>query len=181
MRKSRRSLASPLLLGLVAVGAGCLVATRGNVEPEKVSVLIVPLGNVDSSLIEDAQAGLAAAYNVEIEVADARQVPETAFYKPRNRYRAEIIAEELQELSVGGKKVLGLTGVDISTTKGEHRDWGVIGLAFLDGQGCVVSDFRLRGKSSEELYRDRWMKTVIHEVAHHFGISDERLDQLGWA
>ncbi len=23
-------------------------------------------------------------------------------------------------------------------------------------------------------------KTLIHEVAHHFGISDERLDELGW-
>lgn len=23
-------------------------------------------------------------------------------------------------------------------------------------------------------------KTVIHEVAHHFGISDDRLDELGW-
>ncbi len=23
--------------------------------------------------------------------------------------------------------------------------------------------------------------TVIHEVAHHFGISDQRLDELGWA
>jgi predicted Zn-dependent protease with MMP-like domain len=24
-------------------------------------------------------------------------------------------------------------------------------------------------------------KTIIHEVAHHFGISDPRLDELGWA
>jgi predicted Zn-dependent protease with MMP-like domain len=24
-------------------------------------------------------------------------------------------------------------------------------------------------------------KTVVHEVAHHFGISDPRLDELGWA
>ena len=23
--------------------------------------------------------------------------------------------------------------------------------------------------------------TVIHEIAHHFGISDARLDELGWA
>lgn len=23
--------------------------------------------------------------------------------------------------------------------------------------------------------------TVVHEVAHHFGISDDRLDDLGWA
>ena len=28
-----------------------------------------------------------------------------------------------------------------------------------------------------EMVRD----TVIHEVAHHFGIDDERLDELGWA
>jgi predicted Zn-dependent protease with MMP-like domain len=24
-------------------------------------------------------------------------------------------------------------------------------------------------------------KTIIHEVAHHFGISDPRLEELGWA
>ncbi|MDR2895816.1 MAG: metallopeptidase family protein [Propionibacteriaceae bacterium] len=23
--------------------------------------------------------------------------------------------------------------------------------------------------------------TVVHEIAHHFGIDDQRLDQLGWA
>lgn len=23
--------------------------------------------------------------------------------------------------------------------------------------------------------------TVVHEVAHHFGISDDRLDELGWS
>ncbi|MFY9774274.1 MAG: metallopeptidase family protein, partial [Trebonia sp.] len=23
-------------------------------------------------------------------------------------------------------------------------------------------------------------RTVIHEVAHHFGIDDDRLDELGW-
>ncbi len=28
-----------------------------------------------------------------------------------------------------------------------------------------------------EVVRD----TVIHEVAHHFGIDDDRLDELGWA
>ena len=28
--------------------------------------------------------------------------------------------------------------------------------------------------------RDQVRRTVIHEVAHHFGISDERLDELGW-
>lgn len=29
--------------------------------------------------------------------------------------------------------------------------------------------------------RDQVVTTVIHEVAHHFGIDDDRLDELGWA
>ena len=27
---------------------------------------------------------------------------------------------------------------------------------------------------------DQVRRTVIHEVAHHFGIDDDRLDELGW-
>lgn len=35
-------------------------------------------------------------------------------------------------------------------------------------------------RSEEELVQIV-TKTVIHEVAHHFGISDARLEELGWA
>ena len=34
---------------------------------------------------------------------------------------------------------------------------------------------------SEEEVRAQIRKTVLHEVAHHFGISDPRLEELGWA
>lgn len=34
---------------------------------------------------------------------------------------------------------------------------------------------------SEDEIADQVRKTVIHEVAHHFGIDEERLDELGWA
>ncbi len=33
--------------------------------------------------------------------------------------------------------------------------------------------------TSEEV-RDQVRRTVIHEVAHHFGIDDRRLSELGW-
>jgi predicted Zn-dependent protease with MMP-like domain len=33
----------------------------------------------------------------------------------------------------------------------------------------------------EEHVVDEVRITVIHEIAHHFGIDDERLDELGWA
>jgi len=28
---------------------------------------------------------------------------------------------------------------------------------------------------------DEVRTTVVHEIAHHFGIDDEQLDELGWA
>jgi len=34
--------------------------------------------------------------------------------------------------------------------------------------------------SDPEAIREEVRITVVHEVAHHFGISDERLEELGW-
>ena len=33
---------------------------------------------------------------------------------------------------------------------------------------------------TEEEVADQVRRTVIHEVGHHFGIDDQRLDELGW-
>ena len=35
--------------------------------------------------------------------------------------------------------------------------------------------------STTEEVEDLVRKTVIHEVGHHFGIDDKRLEELGWA
>jgi predicted Zn-dependent protease with MMP-like domain len=37
----------------------------------------------------------------------------------------------------------------------------------------------LRARSKEEL-AEVVRETVVHEIAHHFGIDDDRLDELGW-
>jgi predicted Zn-dependent protease with MMP-like domain len=39
----------------------------------------------------------------------------------------------------------------------------------------------LRTCRSEADVVDQVRITVVHEVAHHFGIDDDRLDELGWA
>ena len=47
----------------------------------------------------------------------------------------------------------------------------------------VIYIFRLPhlalGLGEDEL-RDEVAKTLIHEIAHYFGIDDDRLDELGW-
>jgi len=39
----------------------------------------------------------------------------------------------------------------------------------------------LRVATTEEALRRRIAVTVVHEIGHHFGISDDRLRELGWA
>ena len=34
--------------------------------------------------------------------------------------------------------------------------------------------------NTEDEVRDQVRRTVVHEVGHYFGISDERLHELGW-
>lgn len=45
----------------------------------------------------------------------------------------------------------------------------------------IYRDPILAHASSVEAAREQVVTTVIHEVAHHFGIDDDRLDELGWA
>jgi len=44
----------------------------------------------------------------------------------------------------------------------------------------IYRDALLQVCDSEEQVVDEVVVTVIHEVAHHFGIDDERLHELGW-
>jgi predicted Zn-dependent protease with MMP-like domain len=45
----------------------------------------------------------------------------------------------------------------------------------------IYRDPILAHARTREEARDQVVTTVIHEVAHHFGIDDDRLDELGWA
>ena len=45
----------------------------------------------------------------------------------------------------------------------------------------IYSEPILAHARSEDEARQQVATTVIHEIAHHFGIDDERLDELGWA
>ncbi|MFN2389505.1 MAG: metallopeptidase family protein [Actinomycetota bacterium] len=39
----------------------------------------------------------------------------------------------------------------------------------------------LRSARTAEKIKEQVRRTVIHEIAHHFGIDDDRLDELGWS
>lgn len=44
----------------------------------------------------------------------------------------------------------------------------------------IYREALLEACASEEQVVEEVAITVIHEIAHHFGIDDERLHELGW-
>lgn len=136
-------------------------------------IYIHPLGpslrDADAAFV---RASLAAFYAMDVLLLPRSPLPSDAYYKPRLRYRAEKLLDHLQaSLPEDGFRVLGLTGHDISTTKDNYEDWGILGLATVDGEACVISTFRTRkGATSAKHARIRLGKTAVHEIGHTLGL-----------
>lgn len=156
----------PVVLALAMCATGSLAAS-----PRPV-VAIQPFGDLDEGVIRQVQAGIAGRFDVEVVVLPGRELPAAAYYRPRDRYRAERLLDELERDAAGRyAKVVGLTSRDISTSTERHEDWGVFGLGALDGVPCVVSTYRLgRGEVSGRVVEERLVKAVNHELGHTFGI-----------
>jgi len=135
------------------------------------SVVVQPLGPGSAAPAALVGSSLAALYDVDVRVANVMPLPATAFYAARGRYRAEKLLESLAALHESAFRVLGVTAADISTTKGRVADWGILGLASIDGRACVLSSFRCRrGARDARHAAERLGKTAVHELGHTFGL-----------
>lgn len=151
------------LLPLIAF----LSATRVLAEPA-VTIAVQPMGAVNGERLAVVKSGLEDAFGLKVEVLEAKPLPKEAWYEPRGRYRADKLLAFLSDKTAEKYQiVVGITAKDISTTKGEHEDWGVFGLGELDGRVCVVSTFRLGAHGADEKkLRDRLRKVAVHEAGH---------------
>ena len=136
-------------------------------------IVLQPLGaTVPTAELKAVSDAIAAFYAVKVLVAEPLALPKSAFYAKRGRYRAEKLLDYLvAEGHKDARVTLGLTAVDISTTKAPYEDWGILGLATLDGRSGVQSSFRChrRAKNAEHA-RVRFAKTAVHELGHSFGL-----------
>jgi len=159
---------------LLQLGLGALGARVGRAATDGRRVLYLqPLGadlpEVDVDLVKNALEGIVG---IDVGLLPRAPLPPAAFYRPRHRWRADALLDFLDgRLPRDGVRILGLTGEDISTTKGSVHDWGVLGLGRLDGSSCVISEFRCRMKSTGPAHaRERLAKVAVHEIGPTLGL-----------
>jgi archaemetzincin len=144
-------------------------------QAEPARVYLVALGHFPARLADAVAAGLREEYGVEVERLPPVPLPERAYFAPRRRYRADKLLDHLHAVlpagAGAGARVLGLTAVDISTSKGRAADWGVFGLGEIAGRACVISSFRLgRGARDAAHLAFRVRSTAVHEIGHTLGL-----------
>jgi archaemetzincin len=166
---TRRTWLASTLGAIWTLAAG---RTVGAVSQRRV-LYVQPLGGdlpgEDVALVREALTGI---IGIETRLLPRAALPPAAYYPPRRRYRAEKLLDFLDgRLPPDGARILGLTGVDISSTKGAVFDWGLLGLGRLDGASSVISEFRCRMRSRGAAHaRERLAKVAVHEAGHTLGL-----------
>jgi len=139
---------------------GCKPVTHAN----RVFV-IQPLGDISPALVNNVYRNL-KNINPHAILSIAVPLPASAYFQPRNRYRADSLLDFLRKKGNADTVIVGLTNRDISTTKGNIADWGVMGLCRQPGDACVVSTFRL----NPTRLNVQFYKVILHELGHTAGL-----------
>jgi archaemetzincin len=165
-----------VVLALLLAASHALAASTPTPGPtERGKLYLVVLGEFPAPLVDEVAAAVAAEYGLDVERLPARLLPARAYYPPRQRYRAEKLLDFLRAsipvTAPARARILGLTAVDISTTKDKQVDWGVFGIGDIGGRAAVVSSFRLRRNARDPAHvAARVRSTAVHEVGHTLGL-----------
>ena len=150
-----------------------VVASLAGTAEASTEVCVQPLGKHDRAILPVVVRGIEHLYGFEVRVLEARKLPREAWYAPRKRWRAEKLLAYLDREVLPGSGcdlVMGYTASDISTTKEQHVDWGILGLAWLGGPSGVVSTHRVGRRVSRRTAAMRTVKVMNHELGHALGL-----------
>ena len=128
-------------------------------------IVILPYTDIDTFIINQTIVSLKKVLPNTI-LLKSIELPSNTYYQPRNRYRADSLLNFESRLVGADTVVIGMTSKDISTTKNEVDDWGVMGLGYSPGNACVISSFRLTPKNKVA----QFYKVAIHELGHTQGL-----------
>ena len=154
--------------GDITTNGNTQIASTNVIRPD--TILLVSMDFNEVFLIPPIKNKIKTFYKLPVKHIQS-SLPRFAYYKERDRYRADSLLNYLAALNNRRDRfITGLTSKDISTTNGSILDWGIFGLGSLSAKGCITSSFRLKRNASTALLTERIQKVVLHEVGHNFGL-----------
>lgn len=159
-----------IYLALIATLIGCKTDTKvvkivkATPQKTKTVVQILPFSDVDQSKVVYLTSKLKEVFDSVI-VLKSEDLPKQTYYKPRNRYRANNILDYLEYNYKG--HVIAITEKDISIPTKDIPDHGILGLARIQTNKCVISSYRCKKTNiNYEIY-----KLALHEIGHTFTLN----------
>ncbi|MFM2336818.1 MAG: hypothetical protein RL115_11 [Bacteroidota bacterium] len=150
----------------ITILLGCQQSPKGEAATIKnkkaTTIYVLPLGKTDKQFENNTVTDLKKIFS-NVLLLPSENMPASAYYSPRNRYRADTLIHWMSNRANENEIMVGITHHDISTKKGSNTDHGVFGLGFHPGNASMASDYRLKNKSN-------FFKVVIHELGHNAGL-----------
>lgn len=140
---------------------------------DKQQILLVSFGQFDKSLLHKIAGAVQTVFGLPV-VVESGFTDLTKFYDPaRRQYDGNRLIHFIHsEYQKDNRKTIGLFRVDLFIPVLTF----IIGQAIYQGNAGVVSLFRLKNelyglKKDENLLVERFIKEIIHELGHNFGLT----------
>ncbi len=135
-------------------------------------ITLISFGIVDKALLEMIRTETARIFGCKVQLKEARTELGQYFDGSRRQYNADQLLQ-MVDLTYGKDeaKTAGLFLVDLFIPILTY----IFGQAYLNGRTSVASGYRLTDerygiKSFKQKYPSRFLKEVIHELGHNFGL-----------
>jgi len=157
---------------LIQITMGCLPSSRNPDASMNISILIIPIGDLNPEDLEYLRDELKAKFG-DCIIGDKTQMWSGAYNPQREQYLSGVVLQRLSELHSNiatEVKVLGVTEEDLYSTGLNF----VFGQAQLSGQYAIISLKRLDPAfygmvPNKGIFRHRMVKEAVHELGHTLG------------
>lgn len=135
-------------------------------------LLIQPFNEHQPETVNFLAVALARKLRCTSTILPTQSLPSNAYNHLGKRYWADSIILWLSNKYANDTTlILGVTGCDIATKLPSKPNWGILGLGFMPGRACVISDYRLQqlGKKQSKLQQEM-LTLALHEIGHNLGL-----------
>jgi archaemetzincin len=159
---------TPLLIGFCSLS---IPPSYAKERIQEMSILLVPVGEIDKKVMERLQVDLGKIFNKQIEAGQGMPHPDYAFNKKRNQYLSTAILKAIMEGKgyMAHEKILAVVDQDLYVPE----------LNFVFGEAsqkaAIISLTRLRQEfyhlpQEQNLFYKRALTEAVHELGHTYGL-----------